>query len=180
MIKKSHYYSIGLLTIAILLTVLGYFFFIKTVWQKATSISLYKSDISFGDQKRKYAEDMLRSFEITQSDIDSLQNLFVKEQGEVEFIEFIEKTAKDRGLLVEIDTVSIDSSKILANHGMEYLLLRFNVNGSWSNVWNFSQILELLPYSINVDSLALMRVDTEKAKPTVWKGVYNIRVLKKK
>jgi hypothetical protein len=109
-----------------------------------------------------------------------LQNFFVKKQGEVEFIEFLERSAKERGLEIEIDAVSLSSTKEMTNHGMEYLVLRFHVNGNWGPVWNFSEALEIFPYSIDIDSLALLRVDTEKTKPALWKGVYNIRVLKKK
>lgn len=178
--KKYHYYSMGLLVIAIILALVGYFFLIKTVWQKAAVISSYRNDIVFGDQKKKYAENMLLSFETTQVDINTLQNLFVKKQGEVEFIEYLERSAKERGLEITIDSVSLDSTKEMTQNGMEYLVLRFNVSGAWSRVWNFSQTLEVLPYSIKIDSLALLRTDTDKTKPALWKGVYNIRVLKMK
>ncbi len=178
--KKSHYYIIGLLVTATILTLVGYFFLIKTVWEKAALISSYRNDITFGDQKKEYAENMVLSFESTQVDIDTLQNLFVKKQGEVEFIEFLEQSAKERGLEIKIDSVSLDSTKEMVSHGMEYLVLRFSVNGTWAHVWNFSEALEVLPYSIDVESLALLRTDTEKGKPALWKGVYNIRILKKK
>lgn len=181
MMKKTHYYTMAFLGICIILAGFGYFLLIKNVWGKAVLISSYKNDIAFGDQKNQYAESMLRSFETTQVDIDNLQNFFVKKQGEVEFIEFIEGEAKNQGLLVGIDTVSLDSTPEMKVHGMEYLVLRLHVSGSWSRVWNFSQSLEVLPYSVDVDSLALLREDTEQTTgPVVWKGIYNIRILKKK
>ncbi len=178
--KKIHYYIIGLLVIAIGLAIFGYVFLVKTVWEKAAVISSYRNDITFGDQKKKYAENMLLSFESTRGDIDMLQNFFVKKQGEVEFIEFLEQSAKERGLEIKIDSVSLDSTKEMANHGMEYLVLKFNVSGTWGSVWNFSQALEVLPYSTDVNSLALLRIDAEDAQSALWKGVYNIRILKKK
>lgn len=178
--KRSHYYSMGLLVIAIFFALVGYFFLVKTVWQKAAVISSYRNDITFGDQKKEYAESMLLSFETTQADIDILQNFFVKKQGEVEFIEYLEQSAKEHGLEIKIDSVSLDSTKEMAHKGMEYLVLRFSVSGTWAQVWNFSQALEVLPYSIDVDSLVLLRTDTDKTKPVLWKGVYSIYVLKKK
>ena len=178
--KKSHYYSMGLLIVAIILTLVAYFFLIQKVWEKAALISSYRNDITFGDQKKEYAENMLRSFETTQADIDILQNFFVKKQGEVEFIEFLERSAKERGLEIKIETVSLDSTKVMASHGMEYLVLRFTVGGTWMHVWNFSEALEVFPYSVDIDSLTLLQIDTEKTKPATWKGIYNIRVLKKK
>lgn len=181
MMKKTYSYIMAFLGVCIVCAGLGYFLLIKNVWSKAALISSYKNEIAFGDQKNQYAESMLRSFETTQGDIDNLQNFFVKKQGEVQFIEFIEGVAKNEGLVVGIDTLSLDSSEEMKVHGMEYLVLRFHVSGPWSRVWNFSQSLEVLPYSVDVESLALIREDTKQTTgPVMWKGVYNIRILKKK
>lgn len=177
---KKYYYMAGLLVICTILTLCGYFFLIRSVWDKAGLVASHKNDILFGDQKKEYADNMLLSFETTQKDIDTLQNFFVTKQGEVEFIEFIESTAKAKGLTVGIDTVSLDSPSEIGNHGMEYLVLRLHVTGTWSRVWNFSEALETLPYSIDVTSLALLREDSEQKNPVTWRGVYNIKVLKKK
>ena len=170
----------ALLILCIAVTMVGYFFVIQNVWNKAARVSAYKNDIIFGDQKKQYAENMLRSFEIIQPDIDNLKNFFVKKQGEVEFIELVEKTARGEGLEIEINSVSLDSPVSLTTHRMEYLVLRLEVKGTWSSLWNFSKLVEILPYSVDVNSLALVRTQTEKGKPVVWKGVYNIRVLKQK
>ncbi len=180
MIKKSYYFSMALLGIFIALALFGYVSFVKIVWKKAALISSYNNDIAFGDQKRTYAESMLRAFEANQKDIDDLQNFFIKNQGEVEFIESIENFAKEKGLLVAIDAVSVESPKDIASHGMEYLVLRLHVEGSWAGVWIFSQTLEALPYSIDINSLALLRKEVGPQEAALWKGLYNIRVLKKK
>lgn len=180
MIKKPHYYSMALLLIFVVLSTYAYYSLIKTVWKKASLVSSYNSDIVFGDQKKQYAGTMLRSFEDAQVFVDRLQGFFVKKQGEVEFIEFIEKTARQKGLEIGIDTVSLDSPPVMAKHGMEYLVLRLYVSGNWSQVWNFSQTLEVLPYSIDVNSVALLRGETGSTTTALWKGVYSIRVLKKK
>lgn len=180
MIKKPHYYSMAMLLVFVLVSGYAYYSLIKTVWSKASLVSSYNNDIVFGDQKKQYTNSMLRSFEDAQVSVDKLQGFFVKKQGEVEFIEFIEKTARQKGLEIGIDTVSLDSAPGIANHGMEYLMLRLHVSGSWSSVWNFSQTLEVLPYAVDVNSVALLRGETGSTTPAVWKGVYSIRVLKKK
>lgn len=180
MIEKKHYYSMALLSLCISMVIAGYFFLIQNVWEKAARVSAYKNDIVFGGEKKQYAEDLLRSFQMTQTDIDSLRNFFVKRAGEVEFIEFVEKTARDQGLEIKINSVSLDAPTSLATHGMEYLVLRVEVKGTWLSIWNFSKLLPTLPYSVDVNSLAFFRAEAEKDKPVMWTGVYSIRVLKQK
>ncbi len=180
MIEKKHYYSMALLSLCIGLAMAAYFFLIQNVWEKAARVSAYKNDIIFGGEKKQYAEDLLRSFQTTQPDIDNLRNFFVKKQGEVDFIEFVEKTARDQGLEIKINSVSLDAPTSLATHGMEYLVLRVEVKGTWLSVWNFSKLLPTLPYSVDVNSIALFSTPAEKDKPVIWRGVYSIRVLKQK
>ena len=180
--NKRYYISLVVLGACILSAGGGYFFMIRNVWKKAENVALYKSDVVFAEQKKQYADTMLSSFGHSQKSIETMQDFFVKKQGEVEFIEFIEKTAKDQGLTVETDNVSLDTPKGSTVKNMEHLTLRFHVVGSWSRVWNFSQTLELLPYAVDINSLAFVREDQGQVtnKAPVWKGVYVIKVLKKK
>jgi hypothetical protein len=156
---------------------------IKILWTKAASVATYKNDIVSADQKKEFARTMLNSFASVQDDISLLQTFFVKRQGEVYFIEYLEQTARSQGLEIFIDTVSVDSPKQLATYDVEYLVLNFNVRGEWSRVWNFSRMIEVLPYSVKLQSLALIRegvVEQNTNQSSVWKGVYTIKVLKKK
>jgi Tfp pilus assembly protein PilO len=181
--NHSRYYTIALLSICILIIGGGYYFVIKTLWSKAASVATYKNEIISGEQKKQFSNIMLKSFEAARSDISLLQNFFVKKQSEVDFIEYVEQTAKSQGLEIVIDTVSLDSPKNIAAYKMEYLVLSFNVKGPWSRVWNFSRMLEVLPYSINIRSLALLKEgggETDLTSVGAWKGVYTIKVLKKK
>lgn len=180
--KHSRYYTITLLGLCIIALGGAYYFVVRTLWSKAASVSTYKNEIISGEQKKQFASLMLKSFENAQADISLLESFFVKRQGEVDFIEYIEKTAKDQGLAIDMD-VSLESPKNLAAYNMEYLVLNFSVTGSWSRVWNFSRMLEVLPYSTDIRSLALLKEggdDTATSSVSVWKGIYSIRVLKKK
>lgn len=179
--NNPHYYSIGLLCLSILITGGGYYFVAKSLWSKAASVATYKNELISGDQKKQFAQIMLKSFESSQDEISLLQSFFVKKQGEVDFIEFIEQTAQKEGLEVKME-VSIDSPKNMASYGMEYLVLNLQVRGPWSRVWNFSRMLEVLPYSTNLKSFALIQEEGEigSVASRVWKGIYTVKVLKKK
>lgn len=181
--NKRYYISLVVLVGGILLLGWGYFFALRMIWEKAGNIVMYKNDVLLAEQKKQHAELMLSSLEGVQADISNLQNFFVKKQGEVEFIEFLEQNAKAQKLEVKIETASLESSKEMQEKGVEYLRIRFVVVGTWADVWNFSRTLELFPYSIHINSLAFIREDTNtppKNKPVIWKGVYVIKVLKKK
>ncbi|MCX6703429.1 MAG: hypothetical protein NTV02_01935 [Candidatus Zambryskibacteria bacterium] len=181
--KKTHHYTvIGLLLVCISLAVVGYALVINQVWEKAQMIASYKDEVVGGEQKKQYAEAMLSSFEESRSDINQIKDGFVLRNGEVEFIEYIELLAKEKNLKIEIGNVSIDPANSLEKSGLEYLLLRFKIEGLWVNVWSFSEILEVVPYSVTINSLSFVREDANPA-PGVsaqWKGTYTIKVLKKK
>lgn len=179
----SRYYTIVLLSVCILIVGGGYYFVIKTLWSKAASVATYKNEIISGEQKKQFSHSMLKSFKNYQADISLLQSFFIKKQSEVDFIEYIERTAKSQGLGIVIDTVSLDSPKNIAAYNIEYLVLNFNVKGSWSRVWNFSRMLEVLPYSTNIRSFALLKEGGGELSTTsvsTWKGIYSIKVLKRK
>lgn len=182
---KSHsrHFIILLLTLGILLLGGGYYMIINMLWAKAASVAVYKNDIVSADQKKEFAKNMLNSFALVQDDISLLQTFFVEQQGEVDFIEYLEQTVQSQGLEVSIDTVSVDAPKNIATYGMEYLVLQFNIRGTWSRVWNFSRMIEVLPYSVKIQSFALIR-EGDTVENTnqlgIWKGVYTIKVLKKK
>lgn len=178
----SRYYTIIMLSACILILGGAYYVVVKTLWSKAASVATYKNEIVSGEQKKQFASLMLKSFESSQIDISLLQRVFIKRQGEVDFIEYVENTAKEQGVEITMD-VSLDSPKNLTTYNMEYLVLNISVKGSWARVWNFSRILEVLPYSINVRSLALLKEggsESDVSSAGSWKGVYNIKVLKKK
>ena len=181
MTTHHNYKFIVLLGVCICAALGGYIFLINYVWEKAGAISQYKSDIIHSDQKQQYAQVVLESFEGIQGDIDQLKKIFVQKQGEVEFIESIEGLAEENKLSIDINNISIDSPKELSEQGLEYLVVRLSVKGSWDGVWRFSQMLEVLPYSINIQSIALLKEESDVETATsVWKGVYNVKVLKKK
>jgi len=178
-----NYKIIALLVICILAALGGYIFLVNRVWEKAGVIAEYKSDIVHGDQKKQYANTMLASFESIQEDIDRFKKILVQKQGEVEFIEYIEGLAQESGLGIEINNISIESPVDLAEQGMEYMSVRLEVEGSWASVWRFSQMLEVIPYSLRIQSVGLFKQDSESGTDIsvfTWKGVYNIKVLKNK
>ncbi|MHB1316892.1 MAG: hypothetical protein ACYCZW_03515 [Minisyncoccota bacterium] len=177
--KQYNYYIIGILVTTILVFMGGYYVFFNTMWNKAKVISEYKNDIIIDNQKRQYADDMIKTFENIKDKREKIDDFFVKKQGEVDFIEYVEKVARDQSLEVEVDAVEVDLSKEASSYGMEYLILRFNVKGSWINVWNFSRTLESLPYSIDVSNMILQRENVNEKSSPIWKGIYRVSVLKK-
>jgi len=181
---RSRYYTIGIVALSILFLIGGYYVTIRTLWSKAASVATYKNEIISANYIKQFAQIMFNSFEGSKEDISLLQTLFIQKQGEVDFIEYIEQLARSQGLEVAMDTVSVDSPKHISAYGMEYLVLNFNVKGSWSRVFNFSRMLQVLPYASSLQDMNMIREGEvgEAGKPQsgVWKGVYTIKVLKKK
>ncbi len=181
--KSNHrYYAIGALCLTIILVCGGYYAALTMLWKKGSSVASYKQELLSGEQRKKVSETMIASFEKSKNDISLVQSFFVNKQGEVDFIEFIEKVAQEEDLEIKMD-VSIDSPTDLAAYNMEYLVLKVQVRGAWSRVWNFSRMLEVLPYSVNVKSFALVgekKTEVGSGARGLWTGVYTLNVLKHK
>lgn len=180
--SNHHYYSIGALCLVIILICGGYYITLKTLWKKAASVAAYNQELLSGEQRKKVSETMIASFENSKNEIERIQGFFVKKQGEVDFIEFIERVAQEEGLEIKMD-VSIDTPTQVAASNLEYLVLKMQVKGVWSRVWNFSRMLEVLPYSVNVKSFALIgekKTEVGAGGRGMWTGVYTLNVLKYK
>lgn len=180
---RVRYYIIAVCATLILLLGGGYYLTTKTLWSKAASVATYKNEIISANYIKQFAQIMFSSYESSRADILLFQSFFIKKEGEVDFIEFIEQAARAQGLDVSIDTVSIDSPKNVNVYNMEYFILNFTVKGSWSQVFNFSRMLQVLPYAHNIQAVNLIHEggsENNTSKTSVWKGVYTIKVLKKK
>jgi len=180
---RLRYYTIAVCTALIFLFGGGYYITTKTLWSKAASVSAYKNEIISANYIKQFAQIMFNSYQNSRDNILLLQTFFIQKEGEVDFIEFIEQSARSQGLEVSISTVSVDSPKNINMYGMEYFILDFTVKGSWSQVFNFSRMLQVLPYAHNLQSVNLIREganENDISKPGTWKGLYTIKVLKKK
>lgn len=109
---------------------------------------------------------------------------FIAKEGEVSFLNSIQALAGTMGLSPEltVDIKPLESTPDV----FEELHLGVTVEGLWTDVVRFEALLELLPYKVVVNEVALTKnSETVQADPkksviakSAWRGDFKISVLK--
>jgi hypothetical protein len=111
-----------------------------------------------------------RTFDSTVEDRQKLQSLYLaSESNSIDFLNLIEGIAPEAG--VELTTNSLDS-KIDDTDNTEWVVVDFVFTGTRTNVQNFIQILENLPYVVRLN-----RVELNEQSTNVWEAAVNIQAI---
>ena len=102
----------------------------------------------------KDLQESKKFYEAHQADLDKIDRQFVDPTVPVDFIKFLEKTAADANLSVEISPIS---SEVKEEDLWPNLSFQLIVKGTFSNVSRFLEKLENSTYLIEVINLSLTR-----------------------
>lgn len=126
-------------------------------------------------------EESLRSTKASlnenKSPISKLDSYFVASDGVVDFIESLETLGRRWGVVISIDSVSVEADSKNKNDFKEILKMNVKTAGLWKNNMNFISSLENFSYKIDINQVSLSR-DGEGGGN--WRGNFNIRILKLK
>ena len=132
------------------------------------------------------------SLEKNKQFIEKIDTYFVPKDGVVGFIQELETIGKQTGVSLTIGGVTAESDQRTKDDFKETLRIRLETSGSWEKTFYFLSVLESLPYRAQVEQIALslygasdkLLFGTEtkrvRGKDEVWKGVFEITVLKLK
>lgn len=157
-LKKKFYITVAA-TLA-LLTALGVFIvFPRLSRLAALSEELVNTKQTLAEviQRREDLEVLKRDYSTKEDDIARIRNAFVSDVNELEFIRFIERTAKISGH-ERAYTLSNPVEESSANGERIALQLSLTLTGSFKNLELFLYLLENGPYLIDVESVTIDRV----------------------
>lgn len=110
------------------------------VSQENSVILLEKEFDETGNFQKNYME--------YQPNLQKIENLFIDSQNPVAFIKFLEKTASDFGLVLEI------SSPFFTKEGdVSFANFQISVTGGFSGILKFTKALEYGPYLVRIQNL---------------------------
>jgi hypothetical protein len=126
--------------------------YIKTLNEKIIDV---KSD---ADQVKSNYDHLVLLHNTVENSSDNkkqLTNYFIPAGGAVDFISSFEQTAQAVGL--KFNTVSLDTEPNvdLLSQNKELLHVVFETNGSWNQTMHFLEIVESLPYAVQISSASL-------------------------
>ncbi len=139
-------------------------------------------DTALQVEGQQYLIALKRTIENTSSDITRVKDSIIPSDGDVQFVEDLESTARAKGLEVTIDSLTFDDVPLATSSpDITAFKVKAEVKGSWSGVYTFLGVLESLPYKIKINTFNLVNTsDSGKSKSTVWQGTFEIIVLKYK
>jgi hypothetical protein len=109
-----------------------------------------------------------------------ISDAFLSEEEVVNFIDELENIGRNNNVVVEVKNV--DASDLIdkeTNKKKLYgdLAILMNVTGDWNFVYNFTKLIENLPYHSNIKSVNFTSSSVERE--TFWKAEISIDVITK-
>lgn len=171
----------------LLVTVYSYLF--VTVRQKNQRLAALTSAVETFNEEKANLKSVKETFSQTASLREQLDGHFIPKDGVVEFLDSIESLGAENNLAPQVLSVSVGPAAPLSPDIFEAVNATVEVGGTWSDVYRFAALVELLPFKVNLGRVDLEKVSGETAagaskKPSLlaphWKGTLDIAVLKLK
>lgn len=178
MIKLSRTSRILLIVVLIDCVAVGsYIFLFRAVAASNERIAGIKSEVVLKEKERDNIEALRRVFNDTADLREMVSSFFVKRDGVVEFIGYLESLARSRNLLVLTKSVAIAGGGENAVH--EMLRLTVEVEGSWPETVRFLSLVETMPFGVALEEISLSQSEERKGRRAArWFGRVSFSVLK--
>jgi Tfp pilus assembly protein PilO len=110
------------------------------------------------EENLKKIEDLYKAY---QSDLNKIENFFVDPEAPIEFVNFLEETAKNSQLRLEISSIVKKAEK---EDPWENLSIQLFIYGSYPNLLKFLEKLENSSYLIEMVNLNINRLSESELK----------------
>lgn len=161
------------------------------IQQKKQHISELKSRIEDLTNQKENLKSIKDNISKTAPLRQLVDSYFVPKDGTVQFLNLIHKLGQENNLTSKVINVDEEVATV-SPELFELLNLEVEVSGTWSDVYHFVALIELLPYKVSVG-----RVDIEKfvegsgktvsgatsqvkSASGTWEGTINFKVIKLK
>lgn len=175
---KSLKIILTLLSLAVFIVCIIYYFLYKDIKSKNEHISLITNKVLFQSDEQNYLLSTQKVIQSISSDIDHINNSVIQKGGDVKFIEGLESLARRSGLSISIDSLTILDNPDLASSSIKTLQIRAKTSGSWFGNYKFLSELEAMPVKIRVNKFDIAKMDEEDVSNSPWQSTFEINVLK--
>lgn len=153
--------------------------------RKNEHISSLEHDIYLQNKSQENIISMKKEVQNAEQDFSRINNSIVPKDGDVKFIESLEKMARENNLKIVIDSLVLADNQMTSSSKITTLKITANIKGSWSGIYTFLAQMEALDTRIRVDRLTLSSSGEETSpdqktatREKTWLGTFEIRVLK--
>lgn len=153
--------KIFILILLTLLFIAGYVLFFMELLEKNIAFEKIRLEIESEDVREGKLRLLGRDLSDTAENRAMVKTAFIKKDGEVEYVENLEKIAKSLGVVMTINSLEIKEAE---TNGVEKLSMRIAVGGTWGGVYKFLALLQNLPESVEFSRFVLSRNESVSAK----------------
>ncbi|MFZ2621500.1 MAG: hypothetical protein WAX85_02925 [Minisyncoccia bacterium] len=185
--KNTSKNTIIAVTILVVGVFASYYFLFVDIKNRNEHISNIEQDLAHQNENSQYVSSLLETFQNADSDITKINNSIVSSDGDVAFIESLEKMAHDDSLSTTIDSLNFEEIPSFPGSKVVVFRIRVKAKGSWSGIYKFLAQIESLPFKIKIINFGLTGplINTESVKNTsdsgrIWQSIFEINVLKYK
>lgn len=154
------------------------FFFMKN---KISETVVKTAEIKTQIKKEESFSFMQKSIEENQANENSITNFIIPANSIADFIKTLDSMVASSSLKSQVGSISYESESDLSAANAELLDVQISVEGPWSNIYFFLQLLETYPLKIDIKSVSLKQfTDYTVAGKQVpeWSGDIEFTVVK--
>ncbi len=156
--KEIYIIILGGSLIALFLFLIFVYSPFKEIQQKSQELISQKNSAFLLEKEFNKVENFKKRYESHQFDLEKIDNLFIDPQNPVKFIEYLEKSASELGISLEISTPSF-----LKEEPFSFVVLQLFSSGDFSKILLFARELEAGPYLVEIQNLNIENYKDEKA-----------------
>ena len=148
-----------------LITLVLIFFFVyplfKEIKKNSEDLITFRKELISLEAKIENLRKFKEIFQTLQPDLEKIDKLLVDSEVPIDFIKFLEKTAIDSQVLIEI---SATSSKTIQTDPWPSLGFQIILTSSFQNYLKFLEKLETSPYLIEIQNLIVRRLSENEIR----------------
>jgi hypothetical protein len=148
------------------LIVAGYVLLYKHIDVLRGELASVKTEIRAVEILAESKQATLVLLDETRQGREELSQYFVSFEDPTPFLELVEASAKDAGVLLEVETLAEVASEEEKN--LKKIKAVLVVEGGWQGIYHFISLLELMPFAVSVTQTAF--TFEEKDGVGVWRG----------
>lgn len=134
---------------------LGIFFFIGELKGLSQSIILQRKVQNLLESRIEDFKGFQKNYSFYYPVFEKIENSFVDKEAPIEFIEFLEKEAKDANLSIKISPLAVDSGKKETWISMGFQVL---LQGNFLNSLRFLERLEQCPWLVEILQVKIEKI----------------------
>jgi len=128
---------------------------ISEIKKNSKNLLLDRENLILLQQKRESLEKFKQNYSLYRQNFEKLEKLLIDKETPIDFIEFLEESAKSFNLFLEIEPAKIEREK---TDPWDFAAFKISLLGSFSRFLGFLERLENSDYLIEISSLQLKRI----------------------